>query len=258
MELGPTLACLEAQLWPAGPRIGSFDGATVGIRRGHPGSICLFCCRLQPAPRLVIGQSSLWSCCFGDAALPAACTSLHFQVAAAAAALRQVRARLAWIAPSRLLLQHASTHPRALALVHTPRVRRTLSDGIYSLAVSRGQSARSFRSLLRSFIGVLLDLLFLRSALSSPGLGCLAAGLSLPVILDNHLVTYVLCPLRSSQSTYPFCLSGLVPVTLSSACRSIPFPFEHRSGRRTDGGIDRQTDKPTRLLIPVRGSLETP
>lgn len=112
MELGPTLACLEAQLWPAGPRIGSFDGATVGIRRGHPGSICLFCCRLQPAPRLAIGQSSLWSCCFGDAALPAACTSLHFQVAAAAAALRQVRARLAWIAPSRLLLQHASTPSR--------------------------------------------------------------------------------------------------------------------------------------------------
>lgn len=230
MELGPTLACLGAQLWPTGPRIGSLDGATVAICRGLPGSICLFCCRLQPAPRLVIGQSSLWSCCFGDAALPAACLASIFRLWLLQLQLPCARFGPAWLRwPHPAFSSNMRPHPRALALVHTPRVRRTVSDGIYSLAVSRGQSVRSFRSLVRSFIGAPLDLLllllFLRSALSSPGLGCLAAGLSLPVILDNHFVTYVLCPLRSSQSTYPFCLSGLVPVTLSSACRSHSLPL---------------------------------
>lgn len=43
----------------------------------------------------------------------------------------------------------------------------------------------------------------------------------------------------TSQSTYPFRLSGPGPATLSSACRSIPFAFEHRARRRTDRGTDR-------------------
>lgn len=138
--------------WPPGPRIGSLDGATVGICRGHPGSICLFCCRLQPAARLVIGQSFLWRSCFGDAALPAAWLASIFRLLQLQ--LPCARFGPAWLRwPRPAFSSNMRPHPRALALVHTPRVRRTVSDGIYSLAVSRGQSVRSFRSLFRSFIG---------------------------------------------------------------------------------------------------------
>lgn len=136
---------------------------------------------------------------------------------------------------------HTPSHTHPHSYIHTPpsspsyRVRWPL----FACREPRTEFARSFiRSLgPRSAASVICAV----KAWS----GCLAAGLSLPVILDYRLVTYLLCPLRSNQSTYPFVCWAFTLSTLSSACRSIPFPFELPGGRQT-------------RLIRVHGSLNTP
>lgn len=189
MELGANFGMFgKPSSWPTGPRIGSLDGATVGICRGLPGSICLFCCHLQPAPRLVIGRSSplcLWSCCF---VLP----SLHFQVGCCSCKLPCASFGPAWLrsprpgpSPPTCACPHSHSYIHTRTRTYTLlESRLTVSDGIYSPAVSRGQSVRSFRSLIppvRSLARWLEEhrsiccCCSLRSALSSPGLalsGC--------------------------------------------------------------------------------------
>lgn len=137
----------EPSRWPTGPRIGSLAGATVGTCRGHPVSVCLFCCCLQPSPRLVIGQSSpsgvvVWGCC--PASSP---PSLHFRLLQLQAALRPGPG-LAFDQPrpafSSSMRSYPITHTDVRTLAPTcaysllPRARLTVSDGIDSLAVSRG------------------------------------------------------------------------------------------------------------------------
>lgn len=132
------------------------------------------------------------------------------------------------MAPSGLLLQHAhmpmptltpsrTRNSHSHLYIHAPRVpRRTVSDGIYSLAVSRGQSVEAVpfpRSLVPSFIGAPLDLLFLAicAVKSSPGLGCLAAGLSLPVILDNPFCYIRAVPTSQQPIDLSFLFVGSCP-----------------------------------------------
>lgn len=149
----------EPSWWPTGPRIGSLAGATEGICRGHPVSICLFRCCLQPSPRLVIGQSSPLVLLFGDAALPAACLasisgccSCKLPCAWAwARALLFDQPRPVFSSSMRSCQQPIPTFAHSHLYI-LPRVRLTVSDGAYSPAVSRGQrECVRVRSFLLSF-----------------------------------------------------------------------------------------------------------
>lgn len=243
MELGPTLACLEAQLWPPGPRIGSFDGATVGICRGHPGSICLFCCRLQPARGLVIGQSSLWTCCFGDAALPAACLASIFRLLQLQ--LPCARFGPAWLrSPRPGFSSNMRPHPRALALVHTCSSSPSYRVGWHLFACREPRTECEVVSFPPSLVHWSN-----RSICCSCDLRCQvpAWAVWLPVSLCLSFSTIILlhtCCAHFAAANRPILFVFRVVSlsrTLSSACRSIPFPLEHRGGRRTDRG-DRQTN----------------
>lgn len=155
--------------WPAGPRIGSLAGATVGNCRGHPGSICLFCCCLRPARASSLAKAPIWSVVLGccpASGLPGELASISGCCSCSCSCPAPASGPPGFDGPVRLLLQHApmptpSRTRTRCTYTHAPRVRRTVSDGIDSLAVSRGQSVRPSVPLLRSFIGASLDLLFL-------------------------------------------------------------------------------------------------
>ena len=174
-----------------------------------------FAAVLQPATRLVIGRSSL---CCPASGLP----SLHFQVGCCSCKLPCASFGPAWLrsprpgpsppcaCPHSHLYIHRHTHTHTPSLLESPSYR--VRWHLFACRKPRTEcEVVSFphipHSLVRSLVGgASLHLLFLAicAVKSSPGLRCLATGLSLPVILDNFSVTYVPCPLRCSQSTLSF------------------------------------------------------
>lgn len=170
------------------------------------------------------------------------------------------------MAPSGLLLQHAhmpmptltpsrTRNSHSHLYIHAPRVpRRTVSDGIYSLAVSRGQSVEAVpfpRSLVHWSTARPAVPYDLRCQVKSrPGLsGCR----SLSACHSRQSSLLHTCCAHFAAANRPILFVCRV-LSLSRLLPPVdPFPCP-TSIELADG---QKTESQTRLLTPVRGCLDT-
>lgn len=244
--------------WPTGPRIGSLDGATVGVAGASRAPFVYFAAVLQPATRLVIGQSSL---CCPASGLP----SLHFQVGCCSCKLPCASFGPAWLrsprpgpspptcaCPHSHLYIHRHTHTHPLLESPSYRVRWHL----FACRKPRTEcEVFSFphipHSLVRSLVGgASLHLLFLAicAVKSRPGLSCCWPVL-LPASLCLSFSTIILlhtCCAHFAATNRPilflFVRSCPCHASFRLSIHSLPLGT---SRWQTDRKTDRQTEGDT-------------